>query len=83
VRAENLIRIDQVRESPNPALHESASGPKQTEANAPHMSAFGGKAGMRFCIADVRFFPKLTLTLESQTYQLRNGGYAAAIIILR
>ena len=27
----------------------SAFGPKQTLATAPHMSAFGGKAGMNVC----------------------------------
>jgi hypothetical protein len=27
----------------------SASGPKQTWMNAPHMSAFGGKADMTIC----------------------------------
>jgi hypothetical protein len=26
------------------AMHESAFGPKRTWSNAPHMSAFGGKA---------------------------------------
>jgi hypothetical protein len=35
------------------ALHESASGPKQTQASAPNVSAFGGKADMIF--AGIRF----------------------------
>jgi hypothetical protein len=33
----------------------SAIGPKQTSVFAPHMSAFGGKADMAYCIANVRF----------------------------
>jgi hypothetical protein len=37
------------------ALHESAIGPKQTSAFAPHMSAIGGKADMTFNSANVRF----------------------------
>jgi hypothetical protein len=31
------------------AVHESAIGPKQTWASAPHMSAFRGKADMTIC----------------------------------
>ena len=31
------------------AYRESAIGPKQTSASAPHMSAFGGKADMAYC----------------------------------
>jgi len=36
----------------------SAIGPKQTWARAPHMSAFGGKADMTYCGANVCFWPK-------------------------
>jgi hypothetical protein len=36
------------------ALPMSAYGPKQTSLVALHMSAFGGKADMPFCIANVR-----------------------------
>jgi len=32
----------------------SAIGPKQTSASALHMSAFGGKADMAYCSANVR-----------------------------
>jgi hypothetical protein len=32
----------------------SAYGPKRTSLVAPHMSAFGGKADMTFCGANVR-----------------------------
>jgi hypothetical protein len=32
----------------------SAIGPKQTSLAAPHMSAFGGKADMAYCSANVR-----------------------------
>jgi len=39
------------------ALHESASGPKQTWASALHMSAIGGKADMAYCTA---YVPLLT-----------------------
>jgi hypothetical protein len=34
---------------PIAAPHESAIGPKQTWASAPHISAFGGKADMTLC----------------------------------
>jgi len=37
------------------AVHESAFGPKRTSLVAPHMSAFGGKADMPFCVANVCF----------------------------
>jgi len=33
----------------------SALGPKRTSTTALHMSAFGGKADMTFCGANVRF----------------------------
>jgi hypothetical protein len=33
----------------------SAFGPKRTSVVAPHMSAFGGKADMTFCDANVCF----------------------------
>jgi len=36
-------------------LRMSAFGPKQTSASALHMSAFGGKADMTYCDANVRF----------------------------
>jgi hypothetical protein len=36
----------------------SASGPKRTSLVAPHMSAFGSKADVPFCGADVSFRPK-------------------------
>src|SRR5262245_50721882 len=36
----------------------SAFGPKQTWTSAVHMSAFGGKADMGFCGANVPFDPK-------------------------
>jgi hypothetical protein len=36
------------------AVHLSAVGTKGTRASALHMSAFGGKADMAFCIANVR-----------------------------
>jgi hypothetical protein len=39
---------------PFAALHESAPGPKQTWASAPHMSAIGGKAVITVCTANVR-----------------------------
>jgi hypothetical protein len=35
------------------ALHESAFGPKRTSLVAAHMSAFGGKADMAYCNANV------------------------------
>jgi hypothetical protein len=35
-------------------LAMSASGTKRTSAGALHMSAFGGKADMPFCTANVR-----------------------------
>jgi hypothetical protein len=40
------------------AVHESAFGPKRTSLAAPHMSAFGGKADMAYCGANVRLWPK-------------------------
>jgi hypothetical protein len=33
----------------------SAFGPKRTSLAAPHMSAFGGKADMAYCSANVGF----------------------------
>src|SRR4030095_4670753 len=39
--------------------------PKQTWASALHMSAFGGKADMTFCNANVCFCPKRTLACLS------------------
>ena len=36
------------------AVHEFAIGTKRTSLVAPHMSAFGGKADMAFCTANVR-----------------------------
>ena len=36
------------------AVHESAIGTKRTYRVAPHMSAFGGKADMGYCTANVR-----------------------------
>jgi hypothetical protein len=36
------------------AVHESAFGPKRTSLVALHMSAFGGKADMTLCGANVR-----------------------------
>ena len=39
----------------------SAIGTKRTSLVAPHMSAFGGKADMTVCIANVCFGPKRTL----------------------
>ena len=36
------------------AVHESAIGTKQTCRVAPHMSAFGVRADMPFCTANVR-----------------------------
>jgi hypothetical protein len=36
----------------------SAIGPKQTWASALQLSAFGGKADMPFCNANVRLWPK-------------------------
>ena len=38
-----------------PAALMSAFGTKRTSSSAPHMSAFGGKADMRFCTAYVCF----------------------------
>ena len=35
------------------ALHESAYGTKRTWTSAPHMSAFGGKAGVEFAFVVV------------------------------
>jgi hypothetical protein len=46
-----LLRADEVIEgAAMPAI-----GPKRTSLVAPHMSAFGGKADMTFCDADVCF----------------------------
>ena len=39
----------------------SAIGTKRTWPSAVHMSAFGGKADMPFCTANVRYDPKRTL----------------------
>ena len=36
-------------------IRMSAIGTKRTSLVAPHMSAFGGKADMPFCIANVCF----------------------------
>jgi hypothetical protein len=36
----------------------SAIGPKRTSLIALHMSAFGGKADMTFCGANIRFWHK-------------------------
>ena len=36
-------------------MHESAIGTKRTSLVALHMSAFGGKADMSYCSANVRF----------------------------
>ena len=41
--------------SSNKAGCMSAIGPKRTSLVALHMSAFGGKADMRYCTAHVRF----------------------------
>jgi hypothetical protein len=35
----------------------SAIGPKQTWPRALHMSAFGGKADIAYCGANVRYWP--------------------------
>jgi hypothetical protein len=44
----------------------SAIGPKRTSLVAPHMSAFGGKADMTFCGANVCF------RLKADIPQIRN-----------
>ena len=38
-----------------PAASMSAYGPKRTSASALHMSAFGSKADMTYCVANVCF----------------------------
>jgi len=42
----------------------SAIGPKQTSVGASHMSAFGGKADMPFCAANVRCWRKADITRQ-------------------
>jgi hypothetical protein len=43
----------------------SAIGPRRTSASALRMSAFGRKADMRFCTANVCFWPKADMGLIS------------------
>ena len=62
----------------------SAIGPKQTSASALHMSAFGGKADIAFCGANVRFWSKALLLTQSGRHprggQFRIAGLRAAVV---
>jgi len=51
----------------------SAIGPKQTSLVAPHMSAFGSKAGMTFYSANVYFGPKEDRASTLQCPKGNNG----------
>jgi len=48
----------------------SAIGPKRTSLVAPHMSAFGVKADMPYCSANVRFWPKADMTGLASVYEV-------------
>jgi hypothetical protein len=47
----NAANVKKVLANSEPSTH----GTKRTSASAPHMSAFGGKADMTFCSANVCF----------------------------
>ena len=51
----------------------SAFGPKQTSSVAPHMSAFGVRADMTCCDANVCFWPKADIPFAATEMSARNG----------
>jgi hypothetical protein len=53
----------------------SAIGPKRTSLIALHMSAFGGKADMTFCGANIRFWHKADIYDTSQELDLCPTGF--------
>ena len=54
----------------------SAIGPKRTSPLALHMSAFGGKADIAFCGANVCFDPKRTKLQTTIAYPYPHICYA-------
>jgi len=52
------------------AVHESVFGTKRTSLFAPRMSAIGGKADMRFCTANVCFWPKADMASYLEPFDL-------------
>ena len=57
----------------------SAIGAKRTWASALHMSAFGGKADITFCGANVRLWPKADMAIALRNVCLKRT-FATALL---